>query len=66
MRQQRLTRNLYEAQTEPLTDSFSKSFSSKLAFFQATGGGDPDNVYTQPDGTSLYYQPDGISLYTQP
>lgn len=65
MLQQRLTRNLYTGQTEPLT--------APLAFDLTEDLGDkrnlsliPQNIYLQPDGISYYFQPDGASFYIQP
>ena len=68
MLQQRLTRNLYTGQTEPLTAPFAFDLTEDLGDKRNLPSipSIPQNIYLQPDGSSYYFQPDGSSLYLQP
>jgi hypothetical protein len=65
MLQQRLTRNLYTGQTEPLTAPFAFDLTEDLGNKRNLPS-ISQNLYLQPDGISYYFQPDGTSLYKRP
>ena len=66
MLQQRLTRNLYTGQTEPLTAPLSFDFTEDLGDKRHLSLFSQGDFFLRPDGTTFYRRPDGTSLYKRP